>query len=175
MTCTDVAQRLDAFIDTELPSSELLEVARHAAACTSCDEAVRELAQVRDAVADTLRAEVETLDLSRVWPTVAVAVDRVNARRAWVRRLRSTPVWATALAAAASVALWFHGPQVAPVASVAPIATRTAAAERRPPNWAFIDRLAGKQLAVRREPKAGTTIIWVGYTPGANGAGEIAR
>jgi hypothetical protein len=30
-------------------------------------------------------------------------------------------------------------------------------------NDADIDRLAGKDIAVRREPKSGTTIIWVNH------------
>ncbi len=171
MTCSDVAQRLDAFIDTELPPSELLEVARHAAGCPGCDGAVRELAALREEVAEVMRAEAETLDLSSVWPAVSVEVGRVDRRRAWTRRLRSAPVWATAFAAAASLALWLQ--RTPEPVRVATTRARAAAPERLPPNMAVIERLAGKNVAVRREPKAGTTIIWVGYTPAA--AGELAR
>jgi hypothetical protein len=38
-------------------------------------------------------------------------------------------------------------------------------ASRTMRNQTFIDRLAGKGVAVRREPKSGTTIIWVNYDP----------
>ncbi|HJQ74921.1 MAG TPA: zf-HC2 domain-containing protein, partial [Gaiellaceae bacterium] len=73
MTCADVGQLLDAFLDAELPAPMLLEVARHAAACPECEGAVRELTSIRDAVERTVRAEAEALDLGRVWPAVAAA------------------------------------------------------------------------------------------------------
>src|SRR5689334_11299137 len=108
MTCDDVTQLLDAFVDTELPPPMLVAVARHAAGCTACDVAVRDLSSVHDAVERTLAADAETLDLSRVWPAVAAAADRVDARRAWVVRLRTAPVWsAAALALVASALVYF--------------------------------------------------------------------
>jgi len=161
MTCADIEQLLDAFVDTELPPAMLLEVARHAAACATCEATVREMASLHELVAGSVHQAVQELDLSRVWPRVAAGIDRADARRNWMRRLRATPVWATALAAAASVAIWVHAPQP-PVAS-APRAVRVAT--RTPPNQTYIDRLAGKGVSVRREPKAGTTIIWVNYSP----------
>jgi hypothetical protein len=41
-------------------------------------------------------------------------------------------------------------------------ATRTRAWQAA--NHAVIDRLTGKDIAVRREPKSGTTFIWVNHT-----------
>jgi anti-sigma factor RsiW len=166
MICADFEQLLDGFIDSELPPQMLLEVARHAAACPSCDQTARELTTMHDALARVASDDAATLDLSGVWPAVAVEFDRAQARRAWRRRLRSAPVWMTAMAAAASVAIWIRSPEVLPVpVSSAPVrATRVAM--RRPTNRAVIDRLAGKGVTVRREPKAGTTIIWVNNSPG---------
>ncbi len=33
-------------------------------------------------------------------------------------------------------------------------------------NHTYIDRLTGKDITVRREPKDGTTVIWVNHTVG---------
>ena len=40
---------------------------------------------------------------------------------------------------------------------------RVASASRLPPNHAYIDRLAGRDVLLRREPKSGTTLIWVNH------------
>jgi anti-sigma factor RsiW len=165
MTCADLEQHLDRFLDTELPPPMLLEIARHAAACPSCEETVRQMTSLHDAVARVAREEAAGLDLSGIWPGVATRIERMSARRAWARRLRSAPVWAATLAAAASLALWVRAPE--PPAQIASAPRVVRAATRMSPNMAYIDRLAGKGLSVRREPKAGTTIIWVNYnTPG---------
>ena len=138
----------------------LLEIARHAAGCPPCEEEIRQMTALHDAVARVAREDTASLDLAGLWPAVAAEVDRGSARRTWGRRLRAAPVWAAMLAAAASVTLWVRPPQPVPVTS-SPHVIRTAA--RTPPNLALIDRLAGKGVSVRREPKAGTTIIWVNY------------
>ncbi len=160
MTCGDTEQHLDRFLDTELPPPMLLEIARHAAACPSCEEGLRQMTALHDVVARVAREDAASLDLSGLWPAIAAEVDRASSRRTWGRRLRSVPVWAATLAAAASLTLWVRPPQPTQVAS-APRVIR--AATRTPPNLAYIDRLAGKGVSVRREPKAGTTIIWVNY------------
>jgi len=186
MTCSDVEQLLDGFVDTELPAAQLLDVARHAAGCTACDTAIRDLAALRQSVAELVEREAQSLDLSSVWPAVEAAITSPQ-RRARILPLRrnvpAAPLWGALMALAASVFVWVSGPsnelatqvvtQVAsadrPVASV-PSATvrapRPTAAALRPmrfTNDADIDRLAGKDIAVRREPKSGTTIIWVNH------------
>jgi hypothetical protein len=40
---------------------------------------------------------------------------------------------------------------------------------KRLPNHVFIDRLAGKDIALRREAKSGTTMIWVNHEVERNG------
>src|SRR5262249_21831972 len=81
MTCADVADLLDRFAAAELPAPMLLAAARHAGACPACETAVRELTGLREAVERTVEADVERLELGRVWPAVAHAADRVGARR----------------------------------------------------------------------------------------------
>ena len=163
MTCSDVERLVDAFADAELPAPTMLAVARHAAGCPTCDDSMRRLQALQESVARAVRAEAETLDLSGVWPAVAAAADRVDARRSWSRRARAVPAAAAgALAVAAAAVFWLQSARVAPTPETRPAAV----ASRTLPNQAFIDRLAGKDLRLRREPRSGTTIIWVNATDG---------
>jgi len=167
MTCADVDHLLDPFLDTELPPTQMIAVARHAGTCSACDGTIRDLETMRQALGATIDAEVEALDLSGIWPQVAVEVDAQIARRSrWMsrRQLRQAPVWGAALALAAGLVLFLRAPD-APVQKAdvhrPRVATRLASASQ--PNYAQIDRLAGKNIAVRREPKDGTTMIWVNH------------
>jgi anti-sigma factor RsiW len=158
LTCPEVRDVLDAFLDAELPAPMLLAVARHAAGCTTCDAEVRERTAVHEAVEQTLQADAEELDLSGIWPAVAAGASRIDRRRATVRRLRGAPVWGAAgLAIAASALFWFQG------TGHPPEATRPAAVASRRPNDAVIDRFAseGAHVAFRRERKNGTMFIMV--------------
>ena len=158
MTCSDVERLADAFVDTELPPAMLLDVARHAGTCRTCDDAIRELESLRQSVMRSVQAETDGLDLSPVWPAVATSVDRREARRVRVRRLRSLPVWGAAAAMAAGAVFWLQMPAEEVPARRA--VERTAFTR----NHAYIDRLTGKDITVRREPKDGTTVIWVNHT-----------
>ena len=168
MTCSDVDHLLDSFIDTELPPAQMIAVARHAGTCAICDATLRDFETLRDALGSSVQAEVDALDLSGIWPQVAVGVDDAIARRArWMSRrgLSAAPVWGAALALAASLMVVVMRP-AAPVGKVADLhrprpASRLASASL--PNYAQIERLAGKNIAVRREPKDGTTMIWVNH------------
>jgi anti-sigma factor RsiW len=157
MTCAEASELLDAFVDAELPPAMLLGVARHAAGCPRCDESMRGLTALRDAVERCTRADVDGLDLSRVWPGVERAAARIDARRTRTRRLRAVPVWVVGLAAAASAVLWFRtpGPDPTPIARA-----------RR--DQAVIERIdsGGGRFELRREPKYGTTLIMVSAAEG---------
>jgi len=155
MTCSDVAELLDAFIDAELPAPMLLAVARHAGACPACDGALRDVTALHETVERVTRAEAETLDLSGVWPVVAQRIDRVDARGAWRRRLHATPAWGVGLAAAAAIAALWLRPGPAPDQPVRYAAPRA--------NNAVIERLntGGGRFEIRRDRKYGTTAIMV--------------
>jgi anti-sigma factor RsiW len=153
MTCAQVSELLDPFVDAELPAPMLLAVARHAAACPTCDTAVRELSVLHDVVERTARQEADTLDLSGVWPAVERAADRIDARGAWRRGLAKAPLWGIGLAMAASAFFWLR-----------PASDPVRIAERPPrPNQAVIERLDsdGTRFELRRERKNGTTLIMV--------------
>ena len=165
MTCADIERLVDAFADAELPTSTMVAVARHAAGCASCEESVRRLQDLHDAVVHAVRTEVDALDFSGLWPVVTAAADRVDARRTWARRARAMPAAAAgALAVAAAAVFWFQGIRVAPTPESRP--APAVASYRVLPNQTFFDRLTGKDLRVRREPRSGTTIIWVNATMG---------
>ncbi len=152
MTCEDASQLLDAFVDAELEGPALIDVARHAASCPSCDAALRELMALHEVVGQRGRADADALELSGLWPALEPQLEQADARRAWRRRLRSAPVWG-ALAIAASALFFLSGPTQRP-------ATQTARAR---PNRTVIERIdsEGGRFELRRERKNGTTLIMV--------------
>jgi anti-sigma factor RsiW len=156
MTCGDVETLLDPFLDSELPPPMLVAVARHAAGCSACDETIRSLSTLREVVAETIRRDAAAVDLSGVWPRIEAAIDSTRRRRRWTERARGVPMWAAGLAMAAAITLVVLSvQQTSPGPGV-----RVA---RVPPNHAYIDRLAGRDVVLRREAKSGTTLIWVNH------------
>jgi hypothetical protein len=152
LTCAAAAERLDAFVDAELPGPELLEVARHAAVCSRCDGRVGELLALHEAVAHQMETAVASLDLGPVWPGVHAALAEVDRRRAWRRRARQVPaIAAAAMAMAAGAVLWMR--PATPVRIAAPAR----------PNQAVVERIAsdGGRFELRRDRKLGTTLIMV--------------
>jgi len=158
MTCGDVDTLLDAFLDSELPPPMLVAVARHAAACPTCDEAIRSFTTVRETLVDTVRRDVAAVDLSGLWPRIDAAIDGTQRRRRWTERVRDSRVWAAGLAMAAAITLVLLNVQPATRGQLA-----GARIQRVPPNHAYIDRLAGRDVLLRREAKSGTTLIWVNH------------
>ena len=70
MTCGEVTELLDAFVDAELPAPMLLSVARHAGGCAACDASIRELSALHEAVERVAREDADAIDLNGVWPAV---------------------------------------------------------------------------------------------------------
>ena len=175
MTCADAAARIDGFVDGELSPSLAIDVARHLGQCRRCDASVQRLLAIREALADTSARAVDQLDLSGVWAQVDHAIAKVEGQQEWRDRtaakrgiLPRRLAWGAAAAIAAGTALFLRpvgGPYaVTPMAGGKPVATQVAKAEsKRLPNHVYIDRLAGKDIALRREPKSGTTMIWVNH------------
>ena len=158
MNCAEVAERLDAFNDGELPAAALLDVARHAGGCASCEASLRAIAALHQRVATAIQDEADGLDLSGVWPAVAAGVEREESRRRWRRRVRAAPAWAASLALAAGGVVWLQTPAQRQPARV--VAMRNVPPR---PNQAVIDRLDSQaaRVELRRERKQGTTLIMV--------------
>lgn len=175
MNCTDVSTLLDPFLDTELPPPMLLAVARHAGTCTTCDAAIREMTELRELVARGNAAAVDGLDLRSVWSAVEAGIDRHDASQARSRRLRALPMWGTMAAMAAGLLLWMgqieapKGPTPTPGKQIARADKgKSILSSRKIDNHTYIDRLrAERAIDVRREPKSGTTVVWVNHTEDA--------
>ena len=159
MTCGDVETLLDAFLDSELPPPMLVAVARHAGGCSGCDETIRSLTSIREAVADTVRRDAEAVDLSGLWSRIDVAIDSVDRRRRWGERLRGAPMWVAGMAVAAGLALVAMNYPGPPVKTQGP----TVARNNFPRNHVWIDRVAGSNVMLRQQPKDGTTVMFVNY------------
>jgi anti-sigma factor RsiW len=172
MTCADARSRIDGFVDGELPPAVSIEVARHLGQCRPCDAAAQSLLVLRDAIVSEADRAVAGIDLSGVWAHVDRTIGHAAAREAWReraaqrRRVPRVVAWGTAAAIAASAALFFRPAGNTPAGPVARNGAPTAVARasaKRLPNHVYIDRLAGKDIALRREPKSGTTMIWVNH------------
>lgn len=179
MTCADALEQLDAFIDGELPPSSSVEVARHLSGCAPCDRTVQGMLAMRDALVTASERSVADMDFSTVWPAVAQAIDRADGQRAWRERgaarrgFSRTLGWGTVAAIAAGTMLFFR-PSVptTPTRLASNTSSPTAAtrgAAKRLPNHVVIDRLSGKDIALRRESKSGTTMIWVNHEVESSG------
>jgi len=173
MTCEAAADLLDAFVDAELEPSASVEVARHAGQCSRCDGLVRDLLTVREGLIARADEALDGMDLGGVWARVDAEIGRTDAQRAWRERaagrrrgLSRTVAWGAvaAMAAGALLAIRLGSP---------PQPTQMAQVQRpktqRQPNHVLIDRLAGKDINVRRESKSGTTMIWVNHEVESSG------
>lgn len=131
MTCEQVMERLDDYLDGELAENAFQEVELHLASCAACREEERSLRAVVAWAAALPRQQEPPRDL---WPEIADEI--ASARRfALVSKVASRPAarWTAGLAAAATVvlAVWLvsretrRGPEVAgpaPRGSVRPVA-----------------------------------------------------
>jgi len=187
MTCADAAARIDGFVDGELSPSLAIDVARHLGQCRRCDVSVQRLLAIREALTDTSARAVDQLDLSGVWAQVDRAIAKVEGQQEWRDRaaakrgvLPRRLGWGAAAAIAAGMALYVRlagGPDtvvpIPPIVRDTKPGAQTQLAKnvepKRLPNHVYIDRLAGKDIALRREKKSGTTMIWVNHEVERNG------
>ena len=97
MTCQELDDRLDDWVDDTLPDAQRREVEAHLAACADCREQERRLRELLTHAAALPRSVSPPRDL---WPGIAEQIER---RRAW-----SWPrfaAWQPALAVAATVVI----------------------------------------------------------------------
>lgn len=190
LTCNDIDGLIDAYIDAELPSATLLQVARHGESCARCQAQMQSLTSLSHMVGVTVRDDVRALDLSGVWAAVERRIDAdlqiappspsAIRTRGKTSALRGPmlPLWGTAAMIAASAVLYFqpsllttstHSPVSTPdiVASSAPVSPIKAMDVAYRPKVSIERIRSGKTGAVqvRSLPKDGTTAIWVSYSP----------
>ena len=146
MTCEQVREQLDDYIDGELGEAEFQEVELHLAECAGCRQEERAVRAVVALAAGLPRHLEPTGDL---WPGIA---DEIARRRRFtlVQSVVARPAvrWAAGLAAAAAVvaALWFvprgtpPAPQVAGPAPTPDATVQRAALDTTPDAFAQAER-----------------------------------
>ena len=99
MTCQELDERLDDWIDGDLVAEVAAEVEAHLASCALCQERERRLRQVLAHAASLPRSLTPPRDL---WPDIARRVER---ERSWSWSGSAWQPWALAAAATVAVAL----------------------------------------------------------------------
>jgi hypothetical protein len=164
MTCRDVNGLLSLFFDGELDARQMRDVALHSSRCADCEGELRRFERGQELVATTVRAQIDDLDLSQVWPAVAERIGSIRvpwwqrARLWWEAReplgWRPLPAFGVVAATAAvALVLWSGRPDAPQVAEVPPVVD----------NSATIDSLDSnaEAVAVLSEPETNTTVLWV--------------
>jgi predicted anti-sigma-YlaC factor YlaD len=99
MTCQELDERLDDWVDGELAAAAAAEVEAHLASCPLCQERERRLRQVLAHAASLPRSVTPPRDL---WPGIARRVER---ERSWSWASAGWSPWALAAAATVVVGL----------------------------------------------------------------------
>lgn len=103
MTCDEMEDRLNEYLDGELPGTERQEVDRHLAGCPGCRETLRGLRSIRDGAGTLPRHLEPPRDL---WPGIRSALRAGKLpRRGMDRRLARWPRWAELAVAAALIVI----------------------------------------------------------------------
>jgi hypothetical protein len=121
MTCQELDERLDGWVDGELAAAAAAEVEAHLASCPLCQERERRLRQVLAHAASLPRSVTPPRDL---WPGIARRVER---ERSWSWASGGWSPWALAAAATVAVGLaavlWSARPPAAVRTVEIPVAT----------------------------------------------------
>ena len=129
MTCRDLDDRLDAWVDRTLPEAERREVEAHLVACPACQEEERRLRRLLAHASALPRSVSPPRDL---WPDISRRLER---RQAWSRARPGS--WQPLLAVAATVvlaivALTVRSPEPLPPHTVVIPSPSTGASQMRP-------------------------------------------
>lgn len=164
MNCREALPLLPLFVDGELEARQMRGLALHATRCTACEDELRRIERLQDAVAEFVNKQVDEVDLGRVWEGVAPRLGtppmplRMRLREWWQADERSwwlqLPVYAGAAAAVLlAIALWQSTSDV-PGAPV-----EVAAVD----NSVILDSVKSDAagLALLREPETNTLVLWV--------------
>lgn len=107
MTCADIDERLDAWVDRTLAEAEMREVESHLTACEACRDEARRLRELLVHASALPRSITPPRDL---WPGIAREIERTQAW-SWPRIAAWPPVLAVAAAVVVALAAVFFGSQ----------------------------------------------------------------
>jgi anti-sigma factor RsiW len=168
VTCRETRPLLPLFFDGELEARQMRSVALHSTRCTTCEQELRELEHLQEAVSAHVSALVDEVDLSQVWagvaPRLAPRAPSLASRwRAWWEEHRlgwglRGPAFA-GVAAAALLALVFIQP---PPSETAPAASAQAA-RAKIDNSAKLDSMQSSvdSVALVTDAETNTTLLWI--------------
>lgn len=163
MNCREALPLLPLFVDGELEARQMRGLALHATRCPGCEDELRRIERLQDAVAEFVNKQVDEIDLGEVWEKVAPRLGPPPAP--WMMRLREwwsaedrnwwvrVPLYAGAAAVLVAVGLWqFSSGVVGPPVEVAAV-----------DNSVILDSVKSdaEGLALLREPETNTLVLWV--------------
>lgn len=76
MNCRQAERLLDTFFDGELDGRLMRDAALHVTKCQSCERELQAKEGVKTLLADTVRADVDTVDLGCVWTGIEAGIGR---------------------------------------------------------------------------------------------------
>ena len=169
-TCRETTDLLPLFFDGELDAHQMRQIALHTARCRECENEIRELEQLHDALSASISARVDQMDLSSLWPSIERQLPRARAKSSLVARWRElwdapaqgwwvgVPAVATAAAVAALAFALFSRTQP----TVAPDAEQVATVDYAN----SIEQIDSDldSVAVFHDPDTRTTLLWVSDT-----------
>lgn len=165
MNCRETRPLLPLFLDGELESRQMRAVALHSTRCLECEDELRTMERLQEAIASHIGAEIEQIDLSSVWSAVAPRLG--SASSTWQQRWEEwwdsvrdgwrtwgTVSAAVAAAAALAILLWQGGGATTPQQQVA-------AGDRD--NSVIVESVRSNvgSLALVSEPKTDTMLMWI--------------
>jgi hypothetical protein len=165
MTCRETRPLLPLFFDGELEARQMRSVALHSTRCTACEEELRELEHLQEAVMSHVAALVDEVDLRQVWAGVAPrlaprALSLAARGRAWWEEHR--PGWSVRGPAFAAVA-------IAALLTLVAVQPATQTAKPLPVPLAKIDNSAKldsmqssvDSVALVTDAETNTTLLWI--------------
>jgi len=156
--CQTIQESIGRWLDGELPTADGEAVRRHVAACADCGAARQRLEKIQLTLGRVLSAEASRLEFAPFWREVQ---RRIEQKRPWHEELIewcqssfSAPRLAWVVPAAIMLVLGFLSLAKWPVGGEAN-------------NYASVESIDahGRNVALLREDKTKTTIIWLYQNP----------
>jgi len=170
MTCHEVSGLLDPFVDGELDPRSFQTVSAHLNGCTDCHRTAERARDLKERIAGAVGARTREFDSTAFWKALegrlpGLAVERKPSWRERAIDYWSGTSWAgrLVLAGAATAALAILAVRLIPYSEEAPSVVSSATVVASASGGVRIDRLRARAgtVAVWREPRYDTTVIWV--------------
>jgi anti-sigma factor RsiW len=164
MTCRETRPLLPLFFDGELEARQMRAVALHSTRCPDCENELRGLERLQEAIASSVSAMVDDVDVSQVWagvaPRLALRSPSLGRRlRAWweEREFGWVTLRGPAFVAAAAAVL------LALVLLQRDTAKKGEEIAKKIDNSAVLDSVqsSADSLALVTDAETNTTLLWV--------------